>query len=264
VETIRTTHALFVRAMKRLYRRPFFLYMSLVQPLVWLLLFSQVMKNFGRAALPPGVSYITLFAPAVMLQTILFGSFQSGMAMVHDIDFGLLDKFLIAPINRMSILLGRAMADAVRMFAQAMIIVVASLAMGVRYVHGPLGVFGAAILAVLLGMGLAGLSNVVALRTKNAEATLMVGTFFVFPLLFLSPALVPPAALPHWIHTAGNYNPVAYAVQGARNLMTGLQHGHVLDTAIDWGQLGRASAFLVGIAVAGLLLARGAFRRATA
>jgi ABC-2 type transport system permease protein len=264
VETIRTTYALFVRAMKRLYRRPFFLYMSLVQPLVWLLLFSQVMKNFGKAVLPPGISYITLFAPAVMLQTILFGSFQSGMAMVHDIDFGILDKFLIAPINRMSILLGRAMADAVRMFAQAMIIVIASLAMGVHYVHGPLGIVGAALLAVLLGMGLAGISNVVALRTKNAEATLMVGTFFVFPLLFLSPALVPPTALPHWIHTVGNYNPVAYAVQGARNLMVGLQHGRVLDTAIDWGQLGRATAFLVGIAVVGLFLARGAFKRATA
>ena len=79
METLRVTTALAVRSMKRTIRRPVFLVLSLLQPLIWLLLFSQVMKNFGRATLPPGMSYVTLFAPAVMLQTILFGSFQSGM-----------------------------------------------------------------------------------------------------------------------------------------------------------------------------------------
>src|SRR5260221_13078700 len=109
METLRVVFALYNRSMKRLLRRPIFLYFSLVQPLVWLLLFSQGMKNFGKAALPPGVSYVTLFAPAVMLQTILFGSFQSGMAMVGDIEMGTLDKFLIAAINPISILVVRAL-----------------------------------------------------------------------------------------------------------------------------------------------------------
>lgn len=264
METLRVTAALFVRALKRIVRRPVFLYFSLVQPLVWLLLFSQVMKNFGRASLPPDVSYVTLFAPAVMLQTILFGSFQSGMAMVTDIEAGLLDKFLIAPINRMSILLGRALADGARMFIQGLIIILLSMALGVRFVHGPLGVLGALVLAVIFGMGLAGLSNVVALRTKNSEATLMIGTFFIFPLLFMSPALVPKEALPGWIGTVGKFNPVAYAVEGARNLTVGVVEKRTLVTAIDWAQLGRATAFLVGMAIFGLTMARMAFRKATA
>jgi ABC-2 type transport system permease protein len=186
------------------------------------------------------------------------------MAMVYDIDFGLLDKFLIAPINRMSILFGRALADAVRMFAQAMILVLAAIPLGVKFVHGPLGVVGAALLAVLLGMGLAGFSNAVALRTKNAEATLMVGTFFVFPLLFLSSALVPTQALPGWIETVGRYNPVQYAVEGARNLMVGVVDGRTLSTALDWGQLGRATGYLAAVAAAGLTLSRVTFKKATA
>lgn len=264
METIRVTSALFGRSMRRVLRRPLIIYLSLIQPLVWLLLFSQVMKRFGQAALPPGVSYVTMFAPAVMLQTILFGSFQSGMAMVTDIEMGMLDKFLIAPINRTAILLGRALADGVRMFVQALIIVVLSMALGVRFVHGPLGVVGAGLLAVLLGLGLAGLSNVVALRTKNSEATLMVGTFFIFPLLFLSPALVPQASLPGWIDTVSKFNPVTYAVEGARNLTVGVITPDAVRTAIDWGQLGRAVAFLGGVAAFGMTVARMAFRRATA
>ncbi len=264
IETLRVTLALYVRALKRLLRRPVFLYFSMVQPLIWLLIFSQVMKNFGRAALPPDVSYVTLFAPAVMLQTILFGAFQSGMAMVTDIEMGMLDKFLIAPIDRTAILLGRAMADGTRMFLQGLVIVVLSLFLGVRFVHGPLGVLGALLLAVLFGMGLAAFSNVIALKTKNSEATLMVGTFFIFPLLFLSPALVPKAALPGWIETVGNFNPVAYAVEGARNLMVGVVEGRSISTVLDWAQLGKATAFLLGVALLGFASARLAFRKATA
>lgn len=264
METLRVTTALAVRSMKRTVRRPVFLVLSLLQPLIWLLLFSQVMKNFGRATLPPGMSYVTLFAPAVMLQTILFGSFQSGMGMVHDIEVGLFDKFLIAPINRMAILMGRALADGARMFIQGLAMVLLAMALGVRFVHGPLGVLAALLLAVIFGIGLAALSNVAALRTKSTEATLMIVNFFLFPLLFLSPALVPKDVLPGWIATFGRFNPVAYAVDASRNLMVGVVENRTLSTAIDWGQLGRATLFLVGVAIGGMMLARMAFRKATA
>jgi daunorubicin resistance ABC transporter membrane protein len=264
METARVTYALFVRSLKRTIRRPVFLTFSLFQPFVWLFLFSQVMKRFGAAALPSNVSYVTLFAPAVMLQTIMFGSFQSGMAMVSDIEFGLMDKFLVAPINRTSILLGRQLADGVRMFIQGAIIILLALALGVHFVHGPVGILAALLLAVLFGLGLSGLSNTVALRTKNSETTLMVMNFFLFPLLFMSPALVPKETLPHWVEVVGRANPVAYAVEGARNLTVGIVENHQLRTAIDWGELGIALAFLVGIAVVSMTSSRMAFRKATA
>jgi ABC-2 type transport system permease protein len=222
------------------------------------------MKNFARASIPPDVSYVTLFAPAVMLQTIMFGSFQSGMAMVSDIEFGLMDKFLVAPINRTAILLGRTLADGARMFIQGLIIILLSMALGVRFVHGPQGVLAALLLAVLFGLGLSSLSNTVALRTKNSETTLMVMNFFLFPLLFMSPALVPRGALPGWIDTIGRINPVAYAVEGARNLTVGIIEHGTLRTSIDWGELGIAIAFLIGIAILGMTSARMAFRKATA
>ena len=264
METARVTYALFIRSLKRTVRRPVFLTFSLFQPFVWLFLFSQVMKKFGAAALPSDVSYVTLFAPAVMLQTIMFGSFQSGMAMVSDIEFGIMDKFLVAPINRTSILLGRQLADGARMFVQGAIIILLALALGVKFVHGPIGVLAALLLAVLFGLGLSGLSNTVALRTKNSETTLMVMNFFLFPLLFMSPALVPKESLPHWVEVVGRANPVAYAVEGARNLTVGIVENHQLRRTIDWGELGIALAFLVGIAVISMTSSRMAFRKATA
>jgi hypothetical protein len=75
---------------------------------------------------------------------------------------------------------------------------------------------------------------------------------------------VPRDVLPGWIDTFGKFNPVAYAVEASRNLMVGVVENRTLSTAIDWGQLGRATAFLVGVAILGLALARIAFRKATA
>jgi len=264
METARVTYALFIRSLKRTVRRPVFLTISLFQPLVWLFLFSQVMRKFAEASIPHGVSYITIFAPAVMLQTIMFGSFQSGMAMVSDIEFGVMDKLLVAPINRTAILLGRTLADGARMFIQGLIIILLSMLLGVHFVHGPQGVLAALLLAVLFGLGLSSLSNTVALRTKNSETTLMVMNFFLFPLLFMSPALVPRTSLPGWIDAIGRINPVAYAVEGARNLTVGIIEHGTLRTSIDWGELGISIAFLIGIAVLGMTLARMAFRKATA
>ena len=60
------------------------------------------------------------------------------------------------------------------------------------------------------------------MNSKNSETTLMVMNFFLFPLLFMSPALVPRQALPSWVVAIGRINPVAYAVEGARNLMVGI------------------------------------------
>jgi ABC-2 type transport system permease protein len=186
------------------------------------------------------------------------------MAMVSDIEFGLMDKFLVSPINRTAILLGRTLADGARMFIQGTIIIVLSMALGVRFVHGAQGVLAALLLAVLFGLGLSSLSNTVALRTKNSETTLMVMNFFLFPLLFMSPALVPRGALPHWVDVIGKINPVAYAVEGARNLTVGIVEHGALRTSIDWSELVIAVAFLVGIAVLGMTSARMAFRKATA
>src|SRR5262249_61012972 len=99
------TGVLFARSMKKLLRRPIALYFSLIQPVIWLLLFGQI---FNRIARFPGAegafggrSYFQFFVPAVILQTLLFGAAQSGIGIINDMQSGFLHKLLTTPVHRM-------------------------------------------------------------------------------------------------------------------------------------------------------------------
>jgi ABC-2 type transport system permease protein len=230
------TWTLYRRAVIKLARRPVILYFSLVQPLIWLLLFGQV---FARVAQAPGFaaafggqSYLAFFAPAVILQTILFGAGQSGLGLITDLDSGYLSKLLTTPINRLAILLGRVLGDLTRMMVQAVIILTIAFVMGLRfgpegvnmtitYYYGLPGILLALLLAMIFGLMLAGLNVAIALTTRSTEATFLIANFLTFPLLFTSTALLPGAVLPGWLQTVSQANPVTHAINAIRALLYG-------------------------------------------
>ena len=142
---------LWARHMVKIVRIPLLLFFSLFQPLLFLILFSQVFDRLDRL---PGFgydSYLQFLAPSIVALTALNSAFQSGIGMVTDIEDGMLDKFLIAPIRRSSILLGKVFADGSRIALQAAMIVLIAFVMGVRYQTGILGVLMMMVLAALFG-----------------------------------------------------------------------------------------------------------------
>jgi ABC-2 type transport system permease protein len=229
------TWALYRRALRKLFRRPVILYFSLVQPMIWLLLFGQV---FTRVTQVPGFegafggqSYLAFFAPAIILQTFLFGSAQSGLGLITDLDSGFLSKLLTTPINRLSILLGKVLGDLTRMLVQAIIILIVTFLAGLRfgdgiemtitYQYGLLGIIGALGISLLFGLMLAGLNVAIALTTRNTEATFLIANFLTLPLIFTSSALLPLELLPGWLHTIARVNPVTYTINALRVLLYG-------------------------------------------
>ena len=111
---------LWARNMRKTVRVPMLLFFSLFQPLIFLLLFSQVFANLDRLPGFPYDDYLQFLVPSIVALTALNSAFQSGMGTVTDMEDGLLDKFLIAPIHRYSILVGRVLADGSRIVAQAL------------------------------------------------------------------------------------------------------------------------------------------------
>ncbi|NJP06124.1 MAG: ABC transporter permease [Chloroflexaceae bacterium] len=245
------TWVLYRRAVLKLFRRPVILYFSLIQPMVWLLLFGQ---NFERIAQSPGMSdsfgglsFLAFFAPAVMLQTILFGAGQSGLGLINDLDSGFLEKLLTTPINRMTILLGRVLGDMTRMMVQAVIILIAAFVGGIRfgadgiqmtitYYYGLPGILAALGIALLFGLVLAGFNVAVALTTRNTESTFLISNFLTLPLMFTSSALLPVELLPDWLQVISSINPVTYAINALRVLLYGPAIApsgqHVVDTVL--------------------------------
>src|SRR5680860_1168706 len=197
IRSLREAGVLWRRNMLKLTRVPMLLFFSLFQPLLFLLLFSQV---FSRLSEMPGFgyeNYLQFLVPTIVGLTTLNSAFQSGMGMVNDIDDGLLDKFLI-------------------------------------------------------GIAWAGISNVVALRTGNAELTMLIGILITFPVLFLSTGFMPQALLPDWLGTAAQFNPITYLINALRALV---------NEGWNWTAIWQALAVTAGLASLTLTAATRAFRK---
>jgi ABC-2 type transport system permease protein len=255
LRSIGEARLLWGRLTRKLVRVPLLLFFSLFQPLLFLLLFSQV---FASIADLPGFgydNYLQFLVPTVVGLTALNSAFQSGIGMVNDLNDGMLDKFLIAPIRRSSILIGKVMADASRMAAQALIIIGVSVLMGARIATGVGGVAMMVIISIMFGVAWAGISNVVALRTRNAELTMLTGVLITFPVLFLSTGFMPTFLLPDWLETVAVFNPITYLVDALRALV---------NTGWDWRAIGQALAVTVALASVTITAATRAFRKVTA
>ena len=238
-------------------RTPMLVIASVAQPLVWLVMFSQTFNRLADTPLLRDLgyrSYLAFLLPGMMVLAVLFTALQSGLAMVSDIDSGMLDKLRVSPINRLSILLGRVLADAVTMLAQGAMVLVAGALMGARVETGWLGTFGMLASVTLLGVVWASLANLIALRSGNAELTMVAGIFLALPALFLSPAFLPLRFQPDWVQTVARVNPASYVISVGQSLMS---------IGNDWGQDARMLAVLAIAALVLMPATVAAFRAAT-
>jgi ABC-2 type transport system permease protein len=254
-KTLPVPLALGMRNIIRNLRTPMLVTASLLQPVIWLVLFSQTFKGLANTdqfrRLGYG-SYLEFLLPGMLVLSMLFTALQSGIATVTDIDTGVMDKLLISPIRRSSILLGRVGADAITMVIQGGIILALAVAMGARPNSAP-GALAVLALATVFGVVWAGLSNLIALRTRNSELTMVGGLLLTLPALFLTPAFFPRQLLPGWLQGVSNVNPAAYVIETGQQLVS---------IGNSWAQDGRTLIALVVTAVALIPASVAAFRTA--
>lgn len=212
------------------YRLVFF---GLLQPVVILLLFSQVFAGIGTM---PGVvaydGYINYLMPATLVMIAMTTAMGSGAALLSEIYTGWVGRLRTMPINLVAVLAARTVSDAVRLTVQ---LVVASAA-GVYVLGfepgGPAGLAGAIAVAVAVGWGLSWLF--IAIATWQSKPELMQAASFVvmFPLMFGSSAYVPLEAMPTWIRVLSTVNPLTYAIDATRALAVGMPVGGALIAAL--------------------------------
>jgi ABC-2 type transport system permease protein len=250
MNAITDTWYIVLRILRAQIRMPAFIIMNLVQPILWLLLFTQIFKSLGNM---PGIgsSYLQFFTPGVAVMTMLFGAMFSGMGMLMDIDSGRLAKMLATPVTRVSIITGRVIATVVVLIIQVAIVLSISAIIGVHFTTGIPGVLFAIFLAALLGIGFAAFANGLALLLRRQELVMIVSNLVTMPLMFLSSMMMPNALLPAWLNTARHFNPVDYAIVGVRDLVL---QGYV------WSDLWRSLAVLLALAVVGVVFGTLMFR----
>jgi ABC-2 type transport system permease protein len=214
------TSYLFVRALKKLIRNPILIFFSLFQPIIFLVLFTQLFTKFSQVPglFPAGISYLSFVSAGIMMQNAFSSALQSGTSVVQDLNQGVLQKMLVTQVSRPAILLGRLVTDAFRVTIQTVIILGLAYALGFRVNTGVLGILLIVFIVAFFGFAWSGISLALGLRTRNEETVFGIGAFLTFPLLFISTALVPLKAMPVWMQSVSNYNPISYAVDAVRDL----------------------------------------------
>ena len=255
MNVVSDTWFLFVRHIKVSVRNPIWLFVNLVQPLVWLGIFSRVFENLVNLPGFTSDSYLQFFAPGVIIMTVLFGSAWTGMNIIQDMDLGILDKMLATPVSRVSIVLGRVFGSVTTLVGQALVIFLIAWIMGVNVATGVPGVLLTLVVVVLLGLGVAGLSYGLAILMKKPDPLIAFISFITLPLMFLSSSMMPGDLLPQWIRTAKTFNPVSHAVESVRSLVI---------VGYEWDVILPDLLILAGLATLMIAWATSMFRFRTA
>ncbi|MFG1780491.1 ABC transporter permease [Micromonospora sp. NPDC049051] len=234
------------------FRQPWLIAINLVQPFLWLLLFS---GTFRRIADIPGFgsdNYAQFFLPGLIVMTVLLASGWNGLSLLADMERGTLDRLLASPVRPIALIIGPLVQQVVNAVIPTAILLVVGYGLGVRFHGGVLGVVVMILALAGVACALAALSSTVALIVGREESLIAMVNFIVMPLTFLSSAFMPKDLVPGWVAAAIAANPVNWAVELCRDSFNdSLELGKVLT---GLGLLAGLAA--VAMATTGVALAR--------
>ena len=185
-------------------------------------------------------------APGILAQSVLFSAIFYGIAIIWERDLGIVHKFLVSPTPRPALVLGKALSAGVRALAQAIIIYVLALLLGVKMNWNPLALLGVLVIVILGAAFFATFSLIIACLVKTRERFMGIGQVLTMPLFFASNAIYPIAIMPGWLKVISTVNPLTYEVDALRAMML----AHSVSTygiGLDLGILLVATAILMFI-----------------
>jgi len=203
---------------RKLRHDPLELIMRAVQPTLWLVVFGQVMARLR--GVPTGrLSYLDFMAPGILAQSVLFIAIFYGVSAIRERDIGVLNKFMVSPISRTALVLGKAISAGVRALSQAVIVYALALLMHIHASWEPLNVVGVLAFVMMGSAVFSTLSLVIACIVKSHERIMGMGQVMTMPLFFASNAIYPVVLMPAWLKAIASVNPLTYEVDGMRALM---------------------------------------------
>jgi ABC transporter DrrB family efflux protein len=232
-------------------RVPAYIAFTLIQPVMFILLFRYVFGGAIKANVPGG--YVDYLVPGVIGQTMGFGSFGTAISLATELQKGTIDRLRAMPMARSAVLLGRLGADVLRMAVVTVVLVGVGAAIGFRFHNGVGGAIGMFVYAVLLGLTICTVSAFIGLALKDEEAVQGFGLIWVFPLTFVSSAFVPVQSMPHWLRAFAVNQPFTQVIDALRSFALGTPMGNHAWLSLVW---------LAGIMAVFVPLAVRAYRKA--
>jgi ABC-2 type transport system permease protein len=203
---------------RKLIHDPWELFSRAVQPMLWLLLFGEVMGRV-RGISSGNLRYLDFLAPGILAQSVLFVSIFYGISAIWERDLGVLHRYMVSPAPRSALVLGKALSSSARALSQALVIYFCALALGVAIDLTPVHI-GVVVLLIMLGSALfSTFSLIIACIVKTRERFMGIGQVLTMPIFFASNAIYPIELMPGWLKAIARVNPLTYEVDGLRAMM---------------------------------------------
>lgn len=230
--TIRDNVAMTWRNLTVIRRVPQLLVFSLVQPLIFVLMFRYVFG--GAIQVPGGGSYVNYLMPGIFVQTVVFGALNTAIGLAEDRQKGLLERLKSLPMARSAVLGGRVAADSVRNAVTIVLMIIVGYIVDFRPTGSFLEMVAAIGVMVLFGLSMCWIFAVIGLTVPNAEAAQAAAFPLIAPLVFASNAFVPVETMPTWLQWWAERQPVSVTVRAVRSLMLDTDPTDYVWASIAW------------------------------
>ncbi|WP_329115841.1 ABC transporter permease [Streptomyces sp. NBC_01353] len=210
------TALIFGRYARQTLRSKFQMLFGVLMPLLYLLFFGPLLSDLplGRE----GDSW-QILVPGLLLQLGLFGASFAGFSLIMEKNWGVVERMRVTPVSRLALLLGRVLRDASLFVFQAVLLVLAALAMGLR---APLaGILIGFVFVALLTFALASLSYALAMKVRTAQEFGPTINALSLPAMLLSGLMLPMALAPGWLDVLSHFMPFRYLVDAVRDAYVG-------------------------------------------
>ena len=246
LEYLRQAYAVGAAEAQKLRHDPFELATRAIQPVLWLLLFGEVMER--AHTMPTGsLRYIDFLSAGILSQSVLFVAIFYGIAAIWERDLGILHRYLVSPAPRSALVLGKAASAGIRGLSQAVVVYALAVLLDVPVSFAPLRLLGMVAL-IMLGAGLfATLSLIIACIVKTRERFMGIGQVLTMPIFFASNAIYPLDIMPAWLRLMARANPLTYEVDALRALML-RGAASVFGVGVDFAVLAAGLTVLTAIA----------------
>lgn len=222
---VHDTLTVFNRQLRLSLRTPAWVVIALMQPILYLALFGPLLTKLPAGTLGGGAGTggtadaYRFFVPGLLIQLGLFGSTFVGFAIISDWRGGVIERYRVTPVSRLSIMLGRVLRDVIVLVVQAVILVLAGVAFGLRApVTAVLLSLG---FIVLVAVGLASVSYATALTLKSEDAFAPMLNSVIVPLVLLSGIMLPMTLAPGWLQGVARISPFRYIIDAMREAFAG-------------------------------------------
>ena len=212
------TLAMAWRSLIIMVRNPGEFYDILIQPIMFTVLFGEL---FGGAIAGEVKAYLPTIVPGLVIMNALTTSQSVGVDLREDMDKGVFDRFRTMPMSRIAPVLGPMVSDVLRYLICTSLTVLTGYVLGYRPENGWSGTIGAIALAAGCAWAIAWTFLFLGTVFSSAQAVTSFTVIVLFPLTFLSNAMVPTSTLPGWLKAFVRHNPVSHIVDGGRYLLDG-------------------------------------------